>query len=72
MLKKGIFSFDPHNGFHGFQLSIVFQDTLTEATQDENNGSGYSLRHRRKAVLLKGVIMSFVVGLLITGHTYSI
>ncbi|XP_078376067.1 origin recognition complex subunit 2-like isoform X2 [Oculina patagonica] len=35
--------------------SNVDQEIPTNVSQDENNTSGYSLRHRRKAVLLKGV-----------------
>ena len=43
----------------------MFQVTPAGESQDENNVGGYSLRHRRKAVLLKGVFNALSTHLII-------
>ena len=47
----------------------MFQVAPAGESQDENNVSGYSLRHRRKAVLLKGVFNALSTHLIFSFHT---
>lgn len=52
-----------------YYLIYISQAIPTSGCHNENNTSGYSLRHRRKAVLLKGVFtmyhLEFILGLYI-------